>query len=246
MCSLSEVYGRKSVLLISILFFAAGAVGPAVAESIGPFIAGRTVQGIGGAGLLSLPKVITTDIFPLRQRPKYTSLLQIASALGMMLGPVSGGALAQNIHEGWRWIFYITFPVCTGAFLTIWLALRLHILDKKHRVSWVSSILLGGSLMCLLVPVSWGGILYRWGSFRTLLPLCIGAAGLAFTLLWGHWDQSSTVLRNHSSLASYLASIIQGIMVSAYILVESRFYDQSIDIVLHAAIRHAICMFAIS
>ncbi|RAH55271.1 MFS multidrug transporter [Aspergillus piperis CBS 112811] len=162
MCSLSEVYGRKSVLLISLLFFAAGAVGPAVAESVGPFIAGRAVQGIGGAGLLSLPKVITTDIFPLRQRPKYTSLLQIASALGMMLGPVSGGALAQNIHEGWRWIFYITFPVCAGAFLTICLFLR--------------------------------------------------AAGLAFTLLWAHWDQSSTVLRNHSSLASYLASIIQGIM----------------------------------
>ena len=76
--SLSDAFGRRQLLLISLTLFTTGIIICCLAQTFATLLAGRSIQGIGGGGALSLVLVIMTDIVPLRQRPKYYSLIQLA------------------------------------------------------------------------------------------------------------------------------------------------------------------------
>lgn len=62
---------------------------------------GRVIQGVGGAGIIALNQVIMSDVVPLRQRPKYFSVIQLAWVVGTVAGPVIGAAFIQVT---WRWM----------------------------------------------------------------------------------------------------------------------------------------------
>lgn len=94
--SLSDVFGRRQLLFLSVLLFTVGTVVCCVAISFTQLLAGRSVQGIGGGGTLSLGLVIMTDIVPLRQRPTYNGIIQIAWAVGTIMGPFIGGLFADH------------------------------------------------------------------------------------------------------------------------------------------------------
>lgn len=91
---------------MSVLFFTLGTVLCApIAKDFTVFFVGRSVQGIGGGGIITMGQVIFADIVPLRQRPKYFSLVLAAWALGSVLGPLIGGLFVE--HVTWTWCFYI-------------------------------------------------------------------------------------------------------------------------------------------
>jgi MFS family permease len=69
------------------------------------FLAGRSIQGIGGGGIISMGQVVYADIVPLRQRPKYFAMVLGAWAIGTVSGPLLGGAFV-NANQ-WRWCFYL-------------------------------------------------------------------------------------------------------------------------------------------
>src|SRR2546427_9132206 len=69
--SISDVLGRKPVLLIALAIFLASALLAALAKTANVLVVGRTIQGVGVAGNISLTVVIVTDLMPLRQRPKW-------------------------------------------------------------------------------------------------------------------------------------------------------------------------------
>ncbi|KAJ5166245.1 uncharacterized protein N7482_005026 [Penicillium canariense] len=220
LCALSDVYGRRSILLLSITLFAIGSVVGAVANNMATILAGRTIQGIGGGGLIPLPMIVMTDIFPLRERPKYTAYVQLFSAIGIIIGPVMGGLFTQHAanHGGWRWVFYVNFPFCLIAFLALYFALRkMKVTRASYRnIDWGGSFLFTASMVCFLMGLSWGGTLYKWNSYRTLLPLCLGAVGIGCTLIWECYGASwpflpLSVLKSRASIAVYLSSLIQGI-----------------------------------
>jgi MFS family permease len=81
------------------------------------FFVGRAVQGIGGGGILSMNQVIFADIVPLRQRPKYYSIVLAAWALGSVLGPLIGGLFVE--HATWAWCFYINVSNTTAELLFV-------------------------------------------------------------------------------------------------------------------------------
>ena len=144
-----------------------------------------------------------------------------AWALGNCAGPVLGGAIAQKAT--WRWVFYIMFPFCGGGLLLIpWLVtLRpptAPVGDKLRRVDWLGSFSFISSATLFLVAVSWGGIQFQWLSVATLLPLCLGAAGLLCTMAYEFFFANEPFLHlglfwNASSAATYLCGTIQGLVV---------------------------------
>lgn len=228
LCALSDVYGRRFILLSSITLFAIGSVVGSVAQNMATILAGRTIQGIGGGGLIPLPMIVMTDIFPLRERPKYTAYIQLFSAIGIIIGPVMGGLFTQHAanHGGWRWVFYVNFPFCLIAFLALFFALRkMKVTRESYRhIDWLGSFFFTSSMVCFLMGLSWGGTLYNWNNYRTLLPLCLGAVGIVCTILWecygARWPfLPLSVLKSRASIAVYLSSLIQGISVSRSISV---------------------------
>lgn len=99
---------------MSIVLFTLGTLLCApIAKTFTVFFVGRSVQGIGGGGIITLGQVIFADFVPLRQRPKYFALVQISWALGSVLGPLIGGLFVE--HATWAWCFYIN--VRTVAFV---------------------------------------------------------------------------------------------------------------------------------
>ena len=104
--ALSDIFGRKEMLIASVLCFTLGTILCApIAKNFTVFFAGRSIQGIGGGGIITMGQVIFADIVPLRQRPKYFSLVLAAWALGSVLGPLIGGLFVE--HAFWGWCFYI-------------------------------------------------------------------------------------------------------------------------------------------
>ena len=85
-------------LLTSLVFFTVGAIIAGVANNFTALLAGRSIQGIGGGGVLALSEIIVTDLVPLRQRGKWFGFLSAMWAVGSTAGPIVGGSFAQN---GW-------------------------------------------------------------------------------------------------------------------------------------------------
>lgn len=79
------------------MFFLVGAVVAGVAQNFTAMLVGRTIQGIGGGGILALTEIIVTDIIPLRQRGKYFGIISAMWSVGSVVGPILGGGFSQNV-----------------------------------------------------------------------------------------------------------------------------------------------------
>lgn len=157
--SFSHIIGRKPVLLAALVLFTIGAGIASVANNSAVLLVGRSVQGVGGGGLVALTYVIVTDIVTLRERGKWFALISLQWAVGSVLGPVIGGAIAE--HSDWRWIFWLNFPFCVVAFVAIPVCLRLthkagSIFEKLKAFDWFGSFLFISSLTSFLIPLTWG------------------------------------------------------------------------------------------
>ncbi|OGM50549.1 hypothetical protein ABOM_000927 [Aspergillus bombycis] len=177
----SDAFGRRPIMLIALLIFAVGAIISAVSHDWPTMLAGRTVQGLGGGGIISLTTVLITDLVPLRDRGRFYALVSVVWAVGSSTGPIIGGALAQS--GSWRWIFWINLPIVAVGVIGIGCFLRLSrrrrtLSEKLHLFDYPGSFLFIASITAFLIPITWGGIQYPWSSWHTLVPLILGAVGL--------------------------------------------------------------------
>jgi len=100
----SSIFGRKPIIYISLTIFGVGAIIAALAKNFGVILAGRSIQGIGGGGVITLTEIMVTDLVPLRERGKWFSFISAMWALGTVVGPLLGGGFSQNVD--WTWIFW--------------------------------------------------------------------------------------------------------------------------------------------
>ncbi|KAE8398931.1 cytochrome P450 [Aspergillus pseudonomiae] len=223
--ALSTVFGRQSILFLSLVLFTAGTLICCLSHGMTQLLVGRTVQGVGGAGILCLTFVITTDIIPLRQRPAYSSIIQVAFVVGTVTGPVIGGLLID--HSTWRWVFYLNFPFMgVGLIMVPWVVnLRRPRQDgltqQLRSIDWVGALLFIASVSSFLIGITWGGGQFPWSSWRTLLPIFLGVAGVIVTVFWLWKGARKPFLRlslfqDVSSGMIYLCAVLQGLLFSDY------------------------------
>ena len=96
--SLSSIFGRKSMLILSLLLFAAGAIVAALAQpgdGMAMLLVGRGVQGVGGGGVIVLAEILATDLVPLRQRGNYMAAINAMWAFGSVGGPLIGAFVSK-------------------------------------------------------------------------------------------------------------------------------------------------------
>ncbi|KAE9362755.1 MFS general substrate transporter [Stipitochalara longipes BDJ] len=219
--ALSDVFGRQQLLLLSLIFFSAGALICAFANGFTILLVGRSIQGIGGGGIITLGQVIFSDIVPLRQRPKYFSFVLGAWAIGTILGPVIGGTFVEKLN--WRWVFYLNFPFCIAGLIMIILFVKINttvkesLKQKIQRVDWLGSFLFIGGTTSFLIGVSWGGIQYKWTSASTLAPILVGLFGIILSCV-SETRVKEPVLRgslfyNASAVAAYFCAFAQGFLL---------------------------------
>lgn len=136
---LSDIYGRKHVLIVGILTFVISSVMCGLATSMVQLIIFRGIQGIGGGILLSLPFIVVGEIFSPRDRAKYMGILGSAFGIADVLGPILGGVITDTM--GWRWVFFINVPVGIAAVTIIFYSLPNFKLPDVKKIIDISGII---------------------------------------------------------------------------------------------------------
>ncbi|KAI9045890.1 MFS general substrate transporter [Aspergillus affinis] len=231
--TLSNIFGRRPLIIISIVFFFVGALVAGLAHNFTEVLIGRCIQGVGGGGIAMLSEVVVTDLVPLRLRGNYYGVLSAAYSLGSVLGPIVGGGFAENVT--WRWIFYINFPFIGLSALFIVFFFRLpkppgSLRQKLLRIDYLGTILFVGSISSFLIPLSWGGIMYSWSSWRTLVPLILGAVGLLIFIIYEIYIPREpmiphSVFTNRSAVIAFIASSLQGLILWSALYYMPLYYE---------------------
>ncbi|KAI9728084.1 MAG: hypothetical protein M1834_007800 [Cirrosporium novae-zelandiae] len=97
--SFSNAFGRKAIILLVLSLFTIGSVIAAVANHVSILLLGRSIQGVGGGGIIAMTYVLLCDLFSLRDRGKGIGLNGLVWMIGTITGPVLGGGFAQ--HASW-------------------------------------------------------------------------------------------------------------------------------------------------
>jgi EmrB/QacA subfamily drug resistance transporter len=179
---LSDIYGRRRMMLVSIGVFILGSVACALAPSMEALILGRVLQGVGGGGILPLAQTVIADLLSPRERPliqSYTSAMFLAASI---LGPVLGGFLTDYVH--WSLIFWINLPMGLVALILTDRSLRrLPRNDRPHRLDFAGAGLMVVAALSLLLALAWGGVRYPWSS-PIIVGLFVASAALWVAFAW--------------------------------------------------------------
>ncbi|CDS10285.1 hypothetical protein LRAMOSA02961 [Lichtheimia ramosa] len=182
---LSDIFGRKPVLLFGLSFFVLGSLINALTPTVNGLIAGRTIQGAGAGFIMSLVFVVITDVAPVDWRPRLQSVLVIVYGLASVVGPLLGGAFVDYLT--WRWDFWIN--VILGGVALVIIAVLFKetsttstgtFQSKLKRVDFIGCILSIGFIVCLLLALNWGP-LYGWGDAHSIATFVV--AGVLLVLL---------------------------------------------------------------
>ncbi len=179
---LSDIYGRRTILLMAIGIFIAGSVACALAPTIWMLILARGMQGIGGGGLLPIAQTIIADMLTPRERPIIQGRTSIMFMSASILGPVLGGLLTDHLH--WSLIFWINLPLGAVALVMTERALRrLPRNDRPHRLDLIGAGLMVGAAIALMLALAWGGTHYPWASSPIMtLFICSAVLWLLFAV----------------------------------------------------------------
>ncbi|SLM39431.1 Major facilitator superfamily domain, general substrate transporter [Lasallia pustulata] len=147
--TLSHILGRKPLLFIALLFFTVGAIVGALAQDFTSLLIGRSIQGIGGGGIISLTEILITDLVPLRERGKWFGFQSLTWALGSVTGPLAVKAYSPVI------VGVVVFPeTFTIAPASILVGVAVSISGRFRWAIWSgwSLTVLGIGLLYLLGP----------------------------------------------------------------------------------------------
>jgi len=170
---LSDVYGRRAIILLSIIIFSVGLAISAMSTSMVFLVAATTFMTIGHFPIYPLCFAVVGDLFPSSQRAKWTGLLNIPVGFAALLGPVLGGGVAESVF-GWRGLFWGTIPLILAAGGLVAFALPNNAQKVKPKMDVLGTIAMVGATTSLIRGFSWLGTPNKLGA---------GALQLLFSLV---------------------------------------------------------------
>jgi EmrB/QacA subfamily drug resistance transporter len=174
---LGDIYGKERVLVLTLAAFGLGSLIAALSHSLALLVAGRAVQGIGGA-VFPLAFGIIRDEFPREKVATGIGLISATFGIGGGGGLVLAGVLVDNLS--WEWIFWLGLIVIALATAATHFFVPESPVKAKVKIDWPGAALLTAGLVCLLLAVSEGNR-WGWGSARIVGLL---AAAAVITVVW--------------------------------------------------------------
>lgn len=212
---LSDIFGRKPVLIIGILIFLIGSFLCGLADSMGQLIFFRLVQGIGAGAVMPIATTIVGDIYTKEERAKVQGYLSSVWGISAVTGPALGGLLVEFIS--WRFVFWINLPLGVLAIAGLWLFLHENMEKKKPEIDYAGTFVFLISISGLMFLLVEGGSKFPWVSGKSVLLFAISA--LAFILfIWVERRASSPMMpfnlwKVRSILIANIVSLTTGVML---------------------------------
>ncbi|MFI5628932.1 MFS transporter [Streptomyces sp. NPDC051664] len=179
---LGDMYGKRRMLLTSLIPLVAGSVVCALSSSVVPMIAGRGLQGLG-MGVVPLGISLLRDVVPAEKLGSSIAIMSASMGVGGALGLPFAAAIAEN--SSWRVLFWVVAALALAVGTLIWIFVPG---GRENNASGgfdlLGAIGLGSALICLLLAASKGAD-WGWGSGTTL---GLFAAAVIVLLVWGWWE----------------------------------------------------------
>jgi EmrB/QacA subfamily drug resistance transporter len=214
------MFGKERVLVIALTTFAVGSLVAALSHSIGVLIAGRAIQGIGGA-VFPLSFGIIRDEFPPDRVGTGIGLISATFGIGGGAGLVLSGVIVDNLS--YEWLFWFGLVVVLIAIVTTHLFVPESPIKTPAKIDWTGAALLSGGLVALLVAISQGNS-WGWGSAPVLGLFATAAVALC---VWIHWERrvpqplvDMAMMRDRAVLTTNLTGLLVGFgMFGSFILI---------------------------
>ena len=165
---LSDLYGRKPVLLTGIAIFLIGSVLCGFAWSMPSLILFRLVQGVGAGAIQPVAMTVVGDLYSVQERGKIQGYLASVWGISSVFGPLAGGLIIQ--HFSWAWIFWINVPIGLAAAAGFLAYLHEDVVRERRSIDVAGAALFTAAVASLMVALTEAGT----DSHGTAL----GAAGL--------------------------------------------------------------------
>src|SRR5689334_22681354 len=180
--TLSDIYGRRAMIIVSLSLFVAGSVLCAIAPNMPMLILARGLQGLGGGGIMPVVQTVISDVISPRERGQYQAYFSGVWMLAGIGGPVLGGVFAEHLH--WSMIFWINVPLATAAlFLLLPKMARIPVFHRRREVDWLGGVLLMASAVVFMLVLTWGGHRFAWLS-PTIVAMLGASVALALSFVW--------------------------------------------------------------
>jgi multidrug resistance protein len=178
---LSDVFGRKPILLLGVALFLVGSILCAAAWNMVALIVFRAVQGLGAGAVQPTAMTIVGDIYTVAERARVQGYLASVWAISSVVGPLMGGVFSQL--GIWRGVFVINIPLCL---LAAWMFNRhFHetITPRSRTVDSLGALLLALAMTSLVLAVLGGGQSWAWASAPSIAAFTAGVVLLAAFVL---------------------------------------------------------------
>ncbi|KAI0966818.1 major facilitator superfamily domain-containing protein [Xylaria arbuscula] len=177
---ISDIIGRKPVLLSAVICIALGGLLAGFARTPAWLFAARAISGIGGGGISSSVAIIVSDLVSLKSRGKYQGMISLAIGAGATAGPFVAAGLIRTGPDGWRWTFFISAIAAGVCFVLLLFLLPLSPVSgdwsqKVRKIDWLGVVTSIASVVLIIFAVNSGGSLWLWDSPQILSTLIIGA-----------------------------------------------------------------------
>ncbi|KAJ7649594.1 major facilitator superfamily domain-containing protein [Mycena rosella] len=169
-----RIFPAKWVLVSAIAIFEIGSLVCGVSQNVNQLITGRTVSGVGAAGILVAMIQIISQATRLEDRPRLFGLFGAVFGLSSVIGPLIGGALTD--HVTWRWCFFINLPIGGVSLTAVIFLLKAapplgsdptkrswnDIFQQTLRLDFLGAILVAGAVTSVSLALQWGGNTKAW------------------------------------------------------------------------------------
>jgi EmrB/QacA subfamily drug resistance transporter len=174
---LSDLFGRRPMLMVGIGLFLFGSALSGLSQTMWQLIAFRAIQGLGAGALFPISLAVIGDLFTPRERGKYQGLFGAVFGIAFLVGPGLGGTITDNFS--WHWVFYVNLPIGLIALAVIWRLLpTVRRPDATRNIDYAGVATFAAAIVPILVGLT-NAENGDWGSVGVWGLLLLGAAFLA-------------------------------------------------------------------
>src|SRR6202161_148330 len=180
--TLSDIYGRRAMIIAALSVFIAGSVLWALAQNMTVLILARGLQGLGGGGIMPIVQTVISDVVTPRERGQYQAYFSGVWGTAGIAGPILGGVFAEHLH--WSMIFWINVPLgLTSLAMLLPKMGKIPVFHRRRKVDWLRGVLLMASAVVFMLVLTWGGNRYLWLS-PVIMAMVGASVALALAFVW--------------------------------------------------------------
>src|ERR1700681_1134641 len=180
--TLSDIYGRRAMIITAMSLFIAGSILCAIAPNMPVLILARGLQGLGGGGIMPVVQTVISDVITPRERGQYQAYFSGVWMAAGIAGPVIGGVFAEHLH--WSMIFWINVPLGLASLAMLLPKMgKIPVFHRRRKVDWLGGVLLMAAAVVFMLVLTWGGNRYLWLS-PVILAMVGSSVALTLAFVW--------------------------------------------------------------